>query len=192
MRVVKWLIPFMALFAASTGWTESIRETQVTVYDEGTVSEPPFAPAVDTDQGSCGTGTDVTSEPFFDTLIGLTVKNPGLTTVKFSRFQYSVRATSGTGTFRSKGIALSGPTEVPPDNKEDTGDDAGVEIRAFLLQASSGFKHFIGDSSSVPSNFGVRTIRYTLTGKDGRRRKVTLKGRISISFHSINRCESSS
>lgn len=180
------------LFCLNYGQAESIRETKVTIYDEGSVSEEPFAPAVDTDQGACGTGTDLTAEPFFDTMIGLTIRNPGLTTIRFSRFQYTVRATTGSGTFRSKGIALSGPREVLPDDREDESDDEGTEIRAFLLQASNGNKSFIGDNSAVPSDFGIRTVRYTLSGRDGRGRKITLKGRVTISFHDINRCETSS
>lgn len=139
---------------------------------------------IDISQGVCGTGTDLTAEPFSDDLAVFTVKNNTNQTVRFTRMRYSVNNAAANGaTFTSSAVSLV--CEVKPG--ETTSSCEGI-----FMQANSGGKRFVGATSNVSTSAAVRSVKFTLFGTNESGDEIEISSTISLSFENINACEESS
>jgi hypothetical protein len=130
---------------------------------------------VDTQAGTCGSGTDITAEPYSDTLIKFTVNNETDQRITFSSYSYSID-----GVFESGDIGISGTLVAEPGA-------ASTELQAFFTDAADGQKTFIGSSAAIGS-LGPTTVSVTLRGTNGVGQVVRASAEFSVSFNNYNNC----
>jgi hypothetical protein len=151
--------------------TPGVSVTGVAVIENG---ESGFT--VDTVQGSCGSGADITSEPYTDSLIRFTVSNETDQRITFTSYSYSID-----GVFESGDIGIASGAVVEPNSSDKS-------LQAFFTDAGGGQKTFIGSSAAIGA-IGPTTVTVTLTGTGGAGRTVRASASFSVSFGDYNNCE---
>lgn len=169
----------------------SVRITNVRAFDSGSQDDSGASSSIDTLQGTCGTGTDITAEPFFDTSLGVTVVNNSNTAIQFTSMKFKVSNADGLGSsYTSPSMGLIG---------ESTALDAMGGTQTFYVLAfdavSDSFagesnKRFAGANSAMPTALGFRNVAVTLTGTNGFGETVSVKGTVALSFDNFNKCTS--
>jgi len=155
--------------------------TDINVYDEGDAgSSSEIALSIDTTQDQCTDGTKQTPEPFFDSVAAITISNPSTTTFRASRLRYELRNLGLRKRYRSPLLAPSGPLEVK--SKEQS------TVYVPILSIGNGIKVFPRTNSLASDVIGLRTVKFTLTGRLGSR-PVTLKAHTTLSFSNFDRCQ---
>lgn len=154
--------------------------TAINAYDSGDTSAA--STSIDITQSACGSaGSTPTAEPFFDTLIGLTIVNDSSFSVNFQSLRFTVANFDGAGsTFRSGSLSLIGESNVDANGGQST-------IFSLVFDANSGGKRFFGASSNI-SDRGFKNLTFTLTGVNESGDTVTVSGSTALSFDNFNHC----
>ena len=159
--------------------SDDIRVTSSGVLTIFSSDTPTFQ--IDISQGVCGTGTDITAEPFSDDLATFTIKNNTNQTFRFTRMRYSVSNAAANGaTFSSSSVSFV--CEVAPG-------ETTTDCRGIFTQANSGGKRFVGATSNISSSSAVRRVKFTLVGTNDSGEEVEISSALSLSFENINACE---
>lgn len=154
------------------------RISAISFFDTGELPSGTGEPYIDTIRGTCD-ADDPTPEPFHDTLVAITVVNPGTSNLIVSSYTFSMNRGSGASTFRSKDLGFTGALEIPP------GETATLYGLAF--RAGSTTKLYPRTSTSIGEP-GFRTIRFTLRGRIGTR-SLSISGTSGASFSNYDRCD---
>ena len=186
-----FLLAFGAIVSLNSAYAASgraasnsyLRIVDVDIFDQGTYSPgQQGAPFVDVLQGVCGAAPSTTAEPFYDTVIGLTISNGCRSTVRLNKFWYRIHNAGYGAPFNSAKISPSTKAEVP----------AGGTVQVFflLLKAKNGGKVFTHGSAAIPADLGFRNITLAVQGRDALKRAFKARMRTAISFGDFNRCGS--
>ncbi|NDC38167.1 MAG: hypothetical protein EBZ48_08960 [Proteobacteria bacterium] len=130
---------------------------------------------VDTLAGVCGSGTEITAEPYSDTLIKFRVSNETDQRITFNSYSYSID-----GVFESSDISVTGTLVAEPGAE-------GIDIQAFFADAAEGQKTFIGSSTAIGA-IGPTSVSVTLRGTNGLGQVVRTSAAFSVSFNNYNNC----
>jgi hypothetical protein len=168
--------------ASPTGTDEgSVAITGVEAYDSGTNTEGSGTLTIDVVQSTCSGGT---SEPFFDSVLGIQVTNSSSVDINFTTFQYSVDNSNGLGDpANSPVLSLSNAGDV-------TAKGGTKNYLGLFLKASNGKKYFSGSSEAIPAGLGFRNVTIRLHGTTSSGEAVTLTTRVGLSFDNYNHCGS--
>lgn len=162
-----------------------IRIVQITGYDRGEFGSGASGDlSIDIVQNSCSDPgvTPEEQEPFFDTVVGLSVLNRGTRTLRFDHFRYTLRKNDGaTKTFRSRRISFVGVAEVPVSEEP-------TEIFGLFLQSHGGFKYLTGDSDPLDESTGLRNIRFRISGIDTEGRVIIVRAKTAFVLRDVDRC----
>ncbi len=145
-----------------------------------TIQEGSFdTAAVDVQQDSCGTGEDISREPYFDTTIKLVIKNPGQSTLKLRRLQFRLLGGIGRAPL-SRPIGFIGTVEVPARST--------TTVSSLLLTARDSGKFVPGQSSRLEA-VGFRNVVVTVTARAGSGKTIKLRARTVLSLNNYSRCD---
>lgn len=175
---------------------ELVQVTAIAFFDSGDVNTTFGGDLgdlqVDVSQGTCGEAPDLTAEPFFDSVVGIDVRNFLDDSVNFSQMNYTVENSNGAGaSFTSQRFALINADEAPGQG----GDGAPGERRflGFFAKAVdgalSGEKVLNGASTNLPPNGNwISNVTFRVFGVSASGREVSASLRVSIAFGNYNRC----
>jgi hypothetical protein len=130
---------------------------------------------IDTQQGTCGTGTSATVEPYSDTAIRFKVTNETDQRITFTSYSYSID-----GVFESGNIGLTTGSVVEPGTSD-------TELQSLFADAADGQKTFIGSSAAIGS-LGPTNVTVTLRGTNGLGVVVRASASFAVSFNNYNNC----
>lgn len=151
----------------------SLRLTNITVYDSGDLESG--GSSVDIVAGTCGEAPDTTPEPFFDAYIGFTITNGTNSTLRVTRYRYTMLG------HQSPFINFIGEAKTI-DAGGGTGDVTGL-----FLDAEAGGKRMVGRSSNI-GTAQFANVSFLIEGVLGDSRAVTITGRATISLDDFDRC----
>jgi len=181
---VTMLVALMIAGAAAmarTAEAESIRIVAVDTLDQGTAAEGTTTDlGIDLSQGICGEVPNETDEPFYDTLMGISVRNPLSQEIDIRQVRYQLPITPGGRKVLSRVIA---PYIGEPIAKNST-----KRILAIFLKADSGAKKLLLSNSILPASLGIQNITVILTGRTSSGQRFTLRKRVSMAFANYDRC----
>jgi hypothetical protein len=161
---------------------ESLRVVSIDTFDRGSVAEGTASDiGVDLSQGACGDRPNQTAEPFFDTFVGMSVRNPRPEEVTIRRVRFRVRLTAGTRVVTSRPLA---PLFGVPIAKNST-----QRIVAIFLKADSAKKKLAATSSFLSPDLGIQNFSVILDGKTSSGKKFTLRKQVSMAFADYDRCD---
>lgn len=163
---------------------KALRIVSVEAIDDGALGSESGTFGIDVRQGVCDAdGGSPEAEPFFDSLLGISVLNTTGAFVRFTKFSYSVQNADGLGSkHNSTPIALVGGGYI------ESADDPS-KIFALFLKAQSGGKLFNRAVQPIPADLGIRNVTVRLIGTTAARQKVRIRARIALSFGDIDRCD---
>jgi hypothetical protein len=184
MRAGKIVSIFLAVgLSALPAFSETTSKPRILgleAVDDGSGSSGTVS--IDVIQGTCGTGTGATAEPFFDTLLKIKVFNGSNAEVLFNRFTYSINNFDGAGSkLNAVPLALVGTGRVPK------GKD-GTILVALFINAQGGRKRFTRSAVPIPSDLGFRNVTVTLQGRNARNQRIKVSARTALSFSNFDRC----
>lgn len=150
------------------------RITAVTAIDTG---DDEKTTAIDVVRTVCD---DSSAEPFYDSLLKITVVNDSLGTLQIQRVRYEVPRAYGTrAKFKSRRLVPIGSGYVPPGE---------TSFQALFLDATENGKTYHAKTTPIPADLGFRNVTVTLEGRDSRGAKFTLQARTALSFDEVDRC----
>lgn len=158
-----------------------IRISAINVIDDGSYINAAAIPLVDTVQGECGTLEEPQPEPFFDSVANIQIHNRTRTNLRFTSLSYTFG--QGGSTFKSNEIAPGNSFDVPPGK-------TGTFVASLFLRVQNGRKYFVGSDTPISEWTGPIAIKFTLTGKNGRKNPVSASATTTVSFSNYNRCPS--
>jgi len=156
---------------------------EVTIFDDGAPGATGSVDvSIDTTRGNCETDPTAAAdpEPFFDTVVALTISNPSYANLRVSSVRYETTRIGPKRRFTSPKIAPIGPLEVK------AGEQSAIYIP--ILTGHNGTKVFPKGDLSTASVVGLRTLSFTIVGTLNNR-LVTLRARSTVSFGDFNRCD---
>lgn len=158
---------------------------KVDAYDAGNTSTPDLS--IDVVQGTCGTGSSATSEPFFDTLIGVNIKNTGSTPFDIRSFSYQILDSNGQGdSIKTAELAFTNAGEIA--GAGSAGGSVEKQFIGLFAKASGGRKTFTGAPEPIPSDLGFKNVTVRVQGTSAFGEDIVLSTRFSMSFGNFNRC----
>ena len=181
MKILSLILLFLIPFGIQAQ-TNGISISTIEPLDYGELSEDANSSAsIDVVQGLCGISPSQTAEPFYDTLVRIKVRNDLDSTVRFSRFHYSVPKPYGAnGRINSAKLALVGGNEAAPDEV--------TVLYALFLDVKDSSKVYAGHSTAIPDDLGFRNVTFRLIGKTSLGKKIRISKRSAISFDDFDRC----
>jgi len=139
---------------------------------------------IDTVQGTCGSGTSATAEPFTDDSILLTIVNNSNSKIVFTSYEYDA-AGADIGNTKFTSDPISFVCEVD-------GSGGSAQCSALFIQAkgTSTNKTLYGASSPLSSTYtGFKTFTFRVTGtSELTGEEVTVSGKTAFSFENYNAC----
>lgn len=171
----------------STGGTGSsgVRITALRFYDTGATDSESAGAQVDVVSGICDEGPPQVNEPFFDTFVGVTVKNNGNSSLTVISLRYTVPNASGAGTFQSGELNIPGDATVGAN-----GGTTEFFVPVFIV--GGGGKNFSDASGAntvpIDSTLGIRNIVVHITAIDGDGNAFGLDASAAVVFGDYNRC----
>lgn len=145
--------------------------------DSGTAST-----SIDTQQDVC---ESTEAEPFFDTLLNVTVVNNSATLIRFTKLSYAVDNATGSNSavLNSRELSLIGESAALAAGESST-------VTSLVFDASGGRKAFVGQggNSLIPVSLGFRTVTVRLFGTTDLGEEVIITGRTTLSFDDFDNC----
>ena len=156
-----------------------IRITAIAVIDNGAAENSAPIPMVDTVRGLCGSFEDPTPEPFYDSVVSISVVNTTRTLAKFKSLSYSLSM---------NGVPFSSDTIAPGNFFEVPAGGKATLVASLFTRIDEGRKFFVGSSDPIPEYAGPIAVNFVLTGKRGRKKNVSVSATTTVSFSNYNRC----
>ncbi|MBN8549358.1 MAG: hypothetical protein J0M12_08600 [Deltaproteobacteria bacterium] len=183
-RTLRFALLFACLWAGvdSAYAGSKIQITAVAVNDLGLGAANPPIPLVDTYQDECGTIDEPSPEPFYDAIANITVVNTTRETVRFKDFSYR---------FAQGGTQYSSPILAPGNSFEVPAGGRATVVASLFMGIDDRRKFFAGDATPVAIYAGPISVTFTLKGKRGKKKRVTVSATSTVSFSNYNRCPNS-
>lgn len=161
----------------------ALRITAIAAYDQGDFSESASQDmTLDTVQSLCGDEEDQTDEPFFDTLVALSVTNDTSQAVRFHSIHYVVKKGKSNGRrYRAPRMAPIGTQEVLAGSQ--------ARLTGLFLDTDDGRKYYAGYSQAIDEELGFRNVRFVVRGRDFSGKPFRIRARTAFSFGVVDRCE---
>ncbi len=187
-----WIL-WAFLFLALTPWAQAqsgpIRITKVALYDLSYSSSAQLA--LDTTRGTCGRldqngdgdtfdEGDFVLEEFSDDLVGVTIANDSVYTLRVEKMSYRIPRVAGKK-YRSIALAPSSAHEIAAGEEKEV-------LFLFTKTQDDGTKQFIRSSSSIPDDLGFRSVFFEVRGRVASNSLVRLSGRSGMSFGDVDHC----
>lgn len=179
MRLILSALVSVIFLAPLAHSASGVRISKIEIIDDGSGSGG-LIPLVDTTQDVCSVEDSVIEyEPFYNSVASVTVINRRTSTLRITDFWYQVEFNGSK--FVSTKIPPSGISEIAPGK-------TGSAVISLFLNADGGGKYFTGSSSAIAEAQGPTTITFFVRGRDGARKRVRAKGRMTVQFSNYDRC----
>jgi hypothetical protein len=161
---------------------ESLRIVSIDTFDRGTISEGGSSDInVDLTRGLCGEPPTETDEPFHDTFVGISVRNPRPEEITIRRVRFRMRVSPSSRSVLSRPLA---PLFGNPISRDSTG-----RVVALFLKADGEQKKFSSSASYLSPSLGVQSFSVILDGKTSSGKSFSLRKQVSMAFADYDRCE---
>ncbi|RMG40961.1 MAG: hypothetical protein D6719_09615 [Candidatus Dadabacteria bacterium] len=159
-----------------------LRVVSIGAYDQNNAGEGGSREySIDVTKDTCGTAPDTTDEPFYDTVVGISLSNSSLVDVNVKRVRFVIPKVAS-GRLRSAKLTPFGSGIVPAGASNH-------EILAFLLDVQGSSKALAGTSDLISDTTGSKTVRVILRGRDASGRRFVKRARTTFIFRNVNRCQ---
>jgi hypothetical protein len=178
------LIVITVVLSPAIAEANSARIVKVAVHDQGA---PPTSPRHDIDviQDDCDPDPDNTSlEPFFDTMLSISVVNNLNRDISFHRFGYNLRFSSfvqGRKLIRAKRQGIAGNFLSQANGKQ-------TDVYVFMLRNINGRKYSPSGNFMIPEEAGFTNLRLRLIGRTDDGKIVRLRSNATVSIRNHDRC----
>jgi hypothetical protein len=170
----------LATCSVSSAFGQATSLSSIAIGDRGSIPSGTDSAdlVVDVVRGTCGSGTDATPEPFFDSTVQFGIKNALNRTIRVESYRVTVKRGAGSRNVRSRWFAPAGQLVISPD-------ESGT-ISGLLFDKRDG-KVRVPGSRIFLEELGFRTLQFEIRVRGGTQ-SHRLTGAIGVSFRDDDRC----
>ncbi len=160
---------------------ESPRVLSVEILDEGDYAAGSVGSlSVDLSQKLCGTAPSQTDEPFYDTVVATTIRNPTNLELNVRNVRYRLRTSNGGRARLSQRLSPSSYAAIPPKGQG--------RVLSLFLKANAGGKRLTNLPEQLSTDLGIQHVRLVLQLRSSTGAKYRIRKRIAMAFGEYDRC----